>query len=333
MIRTSTFLLVAAVVQAADIVDLPHHENQTVRREYLGDDTSIYWDLRLEPDGIRSGMMTAWPHAIGSVRVEQTTYEWAKDTILVNAPGAPLLPTAKPLTEDRIETTVTLRQALWTPFRWDAVLEVEGGALQRDATYGDTKVESNQQYLMDTRVAMLFPVYQERYAGLLLGGGVTLPTGDQEDWIKSHGTTGGLISARWSSQLPLIPWTTVGLMAEYQFAAGSENIVYPNDKKQHATSDYSLMNLGGRLGFRIFRDLSLGATARYERARYDNIQIPGLATTVNEEVYRYRAAGYLTWQALPQTFITGTASYSQGESTTDQESGFTFGIGLEAALW
>ena len=101
-------------------------ENQTVLREESGTIPSIYYDLRLTPMGVPSGLPPRWPHAMVTLMYDQDMKEWSADSVQLNAPGAPFNSNPQPLREQRQQMAVTLKQSLWTPFSWDGEFDLEG---------------------------------------------------------------------------------------------------------------------------------------------------------------------------------------------------------------
>jgi hypothetical protein len=304
-------------------------ENETVQREEAGDIPSVYYDLRLEPMGVQSGLPPAWPHALVDLDFSQQEYEWSPQTILLNAPGTPFNANQAPLREVHNVVTAEIRQSLWTPWPWDAELEIDASADDRKATSGGTTIQSDTVLVGDPRAQILFPVWQERYAGVLIGGGVSLPSGDKQDWFAAHDVLGYIASARWTGIVPGVSWLSFGVAGEYRWATNCTQTIYPANPTIDVSCDYQGYTIGGESTYRISRRLAMGVTVLYEHDQFTNIQVPGIAQSIDETVYAVRYGAFLSLMLPNQVFWLLSIKRSQG---IDGWIGHDIAVGAQLAV-
>ncbi len=276
-------------------------ENSTVTREREGDIQSVYYDLRLPFGDVRSGLPPAWPHALLGIQFDHSTSTWAKESINTTPPGTALDPNRKPLEESRNTLTALYQQSLWTPFPWDALLEMEAGAAAREADNGSEAI--SDVLVADPRVQILFPVWQERYAGVLIGGGISLPSGETADWFNAHDTFGGILTARWSGLVPGVSWLTFAASGEYRIATGATQSLFlekPNPEK--ADCDYHGYSIGARLTARLSLNWALSVSVASREDNWDSITYSSGTASIDEKVRRTGYGAHLTWTMPAKTF-------------------------------
>jgi hypothetical protein len=304
-------------------------ENQTELREQEGAISSVYYDLRLEPLGVQSGLPPRWPHAIVDLAADQRVYQWSPRTILLNAPGTPFNPDHAPLREEHDVLSAEIRQALWTPFPWDGELEIDAALDRRTATSGGSTVQGATLLAGDPTIELLLPLWQERYAGVLLGGGVSLPSGDTQDWIAAHDVVGYLVCARWSGVVPAASWMTFSTSAQYHWANHCTQSIYPADPAIDVHCSYQGYQLGAESTLRLSRRVALGVALDYEHHRFLDIAVPGAGAGIDEAVWATRYGAFLTLMLPEQWFWMLTVTRSQG---LDGWIGHGVGLGAQLAV-
>lgn len=276
-------------------------DNATVNREREGEIQSVYYDLRLPFGDIRSGLPPEWPHALVGLQLDQSTSTWAKESINTTPPGTALDPNRKALEESRTTMTALYQQSLWTPFPWDALFEMEASAANRSADNG--VVSQTDLLLADPRVQILFPVWQERYAGVLIGGGVSMPVGDNGDWFNSHDTWGGVLTARWSGLVPGVSWLTFAASGEYRKASGATQTIFLQEPNQEdADCDYHGYSLGGRLTARLSLNWAVSVSVASREDTWNSITYPSATAPIDEKVRRTGYGAHLTWTQPAKIF-------------------------------
>ncbi len=304
-------------------------ENQTAVREQAGAIMSVFYDLRLEPMGVQSGLPPPWPHAILDLDADQRTYEWSARTILLNAPGTPFNPGRAPLREEHEVATVELRQSLWTPFPWDAELEIDAALDRRTATSGGSTVQGATLLTADPCIQLLLPLWQERYAGVLIGGGVSLPSGDTQDWLAAHDVVGYLASARWSGVVPGVSWMAVSASALYHWANHCTQSIYPAVPAIDIHCAYQGYQLGASSTVRLSRRVAMGVALDYEHHRFLDIAVPGVGGGIDEQVWATRYGAFISLMLPEQWFWLLTVKRSQG---LDGWIGHGVSLGAQVAL-
>ena len=274
---------VVACAAASVLALAADEENQTELREEEGEIMSVAYDLRLEPLGVQSGLPPRWPHAILDLDADQRTYEWSAQTVLLNAPGTTFNPQRSPLREEHDVLTAEVRQALWTPFPWDAELEIEAALDRRTATSGGATVQGATLLTADPCVELLLPLWQERYAGVLIGGGVSLPSGDTQDWLEAHDALGYLACARWSGVVPGVSWMTFSTSAKYHWADRCTQTIYPATPALEVHCGYQGWQLGAATTVRLSRRVAMGVALDYEHHRFTDIVVPGVGAGVDRD--------------------------------------------------
>jgi len=304
-------------------------DNQTAMREREGTISSVYYDLRLEPLGVQSGLPPSWSHAILDLDADQRVYQWSARTILLNAPGTPFNPDRSPLREEHDVLTAEIRQALWTPWPWDGELEIDAALDRRTATSGGSTVQGATLLAGDPCIQLLLPLWQERYAGVLIGGGVSLPSGDTQDWIAAHDVLGYLASVRWSGVVPGVSWMTFSTSALYHWADRCTQSIYPAAPAIDIRCSYQGYQLGAASTVRVSRRLAMGVALDYEHHRFLDITVPGLGSGIDEAVWATRYGAFISLMLPEQCFWMLTVKRSQG---LDGWLGHGVALGAQVAL-
>lgn len=290
-----------ALVTGVAVVACTAVENATITREREGEIPSVYYDLRLPFGDVRSGLPPEWPHALVGLQLDQSTSTWAKESINTTPPGTALDPNREPLEESRTTLTGLYQQSLWTPFPWDALFELEMSASNRSADNGATS--ESELLLADPRAQLLFPVWQERYAGVLIGGGVSMPLGDDSDWFNSHDSWGGILTARWSGLVPWVSWLTFAFSGEYRQANGSTQTIFlqvPN--QEQADCDYRGYTVGGRLTARVAHHWAVSVSVSSREDQWNSLTFPSGTAPIDEKVRRTGYGAHLTWTQPAKVF-------------------------------
>lgn len=292
---------IALVASLAVVTVQAVERNATVTREREGAIPSVYYDLRLPFGDVRSGLPPEWPNALLGIQLDQSTSTWAQESINTTPPGTPLDPNREPLEESRTTLTALYQQSLWTPFPWDALFELEASAAAREADNG--VVSESELLIADPRVQILFPVWQERYAGVLIGGGVSMPVGQSEDWFNAHDAWGGILSARWSGLVPGVSWLTFAASGEYRMASGATQTIFLQEPNQEeADCDYRGYSVGARLTARVALNWAVSVSVASREDRWDSITYPSGTAAIDEKVRRTGYGAHLTWTQPAKVF-------------------------------
>ncbi len=327
-----TGVLSSVLVLAGAGPALAEEGNQTEEREFAGEIRSVAYDLRLEPLGVQSGLPPRWPQAILSLDAEEDTYAWSARTILLNAPGTPFNPVRAPLHEEHDVLAVELRQSLWTPWPWDAELELDAALDRRTATSGGSTVQGATQFAADPSVQLLLPLWQERYAGVLVGGGVSLPSGATEDWLAAHDALGYLASARWSGVVPGVSWLSCSASGLYHWVEHCTQTIYTANPAIDVRCNYQGWRLGASATLRLSRLVAVGAALDYEHHRFFDISVPGVGGGIAETVWATRYGAFLTVMQPERWFWMVTLKRSQGLDGWVGH-GLALGAQLALAIW
>lgn len=292
--RSAGVFVVASLATTLSAAEIGHElpdftssidKNATAAREYRGEIPTAFWDLRLGVDVIRSGLPLPWPHAAVAVSAATKRYYWSESSLLVNPPGSTYTPFRSKAPEDRLEYEVRINQSIWTPFPWDAQLELSATACDRSVEVQRAGVTTtyNDNFLVDDpRALLLLPVWQGRYVGVLVGGGVQAGLGDEKDWIHAHDGTGWVATGRWSGVLPIIPCSSFSISANYVRVPNASNNIYTAPGNVTVDRIYDAWEGGANAWWRPWTHVALGAMCSIERHRYkDNKTSTGI--TVSEE--------------------------------------------------
>ena len=328
-----TILALALVTSAAAATSddaEPSHNNTTAWREQEQGGWNIrtvYYDLRTSvPYGAEPGMVMPSSSATIHVGMEQERYVWNKDSILSSPPGGPVLSNRTPLIEDRRAYTAVWRQGLWTPWTWDAQLEVHAGFTQRSTP------ESGQAGIRDTDVLLLAPLYTERYASVLVGLGMSLPTGTKGDWMNAHGKTGYLATLRTSALIA--DWTTLSVSIDGGFVSGAKESVYTAPTPVDATCDYRKLAVAATLGRRLSTHWAFGVSQRYEEHWFNTITVPGQYEVPSERTVSAPTSLYVTLMAPARTtWALSVARDYVSNRGMGVDHPIMLGLSVEAVTW
>lgn len=322
--------LLVALAAVASASEEPLRINTTGWREQeqAGDIRTVYYDLRTSPPyGAEPGMTSEWPHATLRLGISQEHYVWDSDSLLAAPPGAPIAAQRKPLEEDRTAYTAVYRQSLWTPSVWDAQIEIRAGYTQRNDPSGEAAG------MRDTDALLLIPLAVDRYTSLVLGAGVSLPTGDEGDWFTSHGKVGYIASLRATGLVA--DWTTAALSVEGRMVPNAEQTVYTAPVPTvAATCDYSGLAIAGSLGYRISSRFAAGISQRWEGHWYNTVTVPTQFEQPSERVVTAPTSVYLSFIAPARTtWSLAVAKDFLSNSDTSADSPVLVGFSVETVPW
>jgi hypothetical protein len=181
-------------------------------------------------------------------------------------------------------SSIWWRQSVWTPLPWDAELDVDDAVIDRESQVSGLSATQEAVILADPRVQLLLPLYQDRYAGVLVGGGLSIPTGSSEDWFSTHRSIGGVFSLRLSSAIPGIPFLTCAASAEYRVVPHATQSIYTAVPVIAVTTGYHGSTASAAVAYRWSRWMASGVLMRGDAERFSAIQGPGIGTPVTEQV-------------------------------------------------
>jgi hypothetical protein len=255
---------------------------------------------------------------------------WPKDSIQANPPGSILDPTRTSMEEDRQNLGFRLQQSIWSPFPWDGLFELEGTAVHRTAT--NKQVSTDDYIFGDPRAQILLPIWQERYAGILVGGGVSIPTGKTSDWLTTHDHLGCIITGRWSGIVPCISWLTFGLSGEYRFnGAANQELYLQRPNQEDVSCSYDGYTFGGRLTYRLGKHVGLAVSAANTHDRWSQIDVQSMNRTIDESVSATTYAAHLT-VSMDTTFLTLSILETAVNNGWSKD-GLGIGLQLTSAVW
>ena len=305
-------------------------ENATVVRERDGAIKSVYYDLRLPYGDVRAGLPPQWPHALATVGIDYSTVTWADQSINTTPPGTPVDPNRTGLEEKRVTASALYQQSLWTPFPWDALIEFEAQGTSRSADNGANA--STEMLVGDPRAQLLFPLWQERYAGVLFGGGVSAPLGEQDDWLNAHDSFGGIVSLRWSGLIPAVSWLSFSVSSEYRFVPSATQRIYLQQPSAESVDcDYRGYTVGGRITARVLQRLAVSLSASGREDRWGDILLSGATTTIDERIRRIGYGAHLTFTYSTSAYWTLTTRYDVPDDQADPS--FAAGINVAFTIW
>jgi hypothetical protein len=279
-------LAVVAVLSHA-CAPLSGEENQTLVREEQGEIASAFYDVRLDDVGASAGCPPPWPEAILSLGIERETWAWAASSVLLNAPGTPAHGSGASLVEVRVVTSMRFVQSLWTPLPWDAAWELDTSAIERHLEGPSASGDARTILVSDPRLQLLLPLVQDRYAGILLSGGVSVPSGSDNDWFTTHRSVGAVVSLRASWVVPGIPLLSAAAGVEIRAVPHARQSLYTATPATMVTTDYDGVSGSGVVAYRWSRCWAAGALLRGDGERFSTIRGPGIGAPVTEELHAY----------------------------------------------
>jgi hypothetical protein len=304
--------------------------NITAQREYAGG-TSSYYDLRLGDAGVVGGLPMPWSHALVGVGLRQREVFRDANSVVVQPPGQPYAPGAQDAVETRLEYSATYRQGLWTPWAWDAELDIELGLTDMESdvssvvggTYTETAMFS------DPRILLRIPLWQERYAGVMLGVGASVGLGDSEDWLTAHDGFGAILSLGWSGPVTVLDMVSARAQVTFTSVPGATQRLYTTG--ENVEGSYVGVQAGAGLDWRLNRRLSLGGTIAYEQHTWDNLEV-GSVDVGNEEIVTSSIGGYgrVQW---PDRWFTTLSLSGEGLTNTDQDRSVSVSLRFEGSPW
>lgn len=268
-----------ALIDSAHIAlgGLPPKTDETLRREQAGDIPSIYWDARTQAAGMpASGSHMPWPVASIRLGVSQECETWSKDSVLSAPPGVPINNRREALSVRNNVESLTYRQSLWTPWTWDAQIEVNMAAVQR------TKPGSGND-MRDAEVLLAIPLYSDRYDGVSLGVGPTIPMGGSgADWTRSHQVTGAMAVLRGTSLV--WHWVIISAEAQGRYAAGAKQQLWSAPGTPDVTADYYGMSAHLGATVKLTREWKVGIAQRWQTDWWRHEEVPGQFESADERI-------------------------------------------------
>lgn len=324
--------MVAGVAAAADDPLVISRTNETALNEWSGRLQSVVYDLRLSHPDADPGLGPMWPNAFLGITYRTRELFWAKNSALVQPPGAPFSPGAEIASEKRQETLLSYRQGLWTPWVWDAEFVLDAGFTSRSTsvtssvsgTYEDTWMAA------DPRTIIRIPLHQERYGGLDLGLGATWGLGDTSDWIESHGGPGFVGQLNWSGTWDALPFFSFRTSVEYTAVPNAEQRVYTSN--QNVLGSYEGWKCGAVVAWQVVRRLSIGGGASYESHDFHQLETESGMEVGDDTVVTSQVDGFVRYGIAPGCFLTGGIGI-EAFTNTDQDRSATYTLSLEYAPW